>query len=144
MRVVIDSNVMVSALLSSRSLPAQLISLWRRGHFTLLTCDEQLDELRRVTRYPRIRERLTTALAGRLINELRGVATVVDALPDVSVSRDPWDNYLLALVEAGRADWLITGDKADLLSLTRHATGAIVTVRQFLERTDKVPPDAAS
>jgi len=51
-----------------------------RGRFDLLTSAEQLDELLRVTRYPKIRERLTPALAGRLINELREIAAVVKNL----------------------------------------------------------------
>ena len=71
MRLVIDTNVLVSALLSSTSLPADLITLWREGRFHLLTSSDQLDELMRVTRYPRIRERLSPPLAGRLINGLR-------------------------------------------------------------------------
>ncbi|MGH6681429.1 MAG: putative toxin-antitoxin system toxin component, PIN family, partial [Bradyrhizobium sp.] len=71
MRVVVDTNVLISALLVETSLPAQLIVLWREGRFDLPTSAEQLDELRRVTRYPKIRERLSPALAGPLINELR-------------------------------------------------------------------------
>jgi len=132
-RVVVDTNVLVSALLSGKSLPAQLVTAWRQGDFTLLTSVEQLDELRRVTRYRKIRARLAPALAGRLVNELRAVATVLDGLPEVDVSRDPWDNYLLGIVEAGEANVLVTGDKADLLSLERHAGSRIVTVRQFLD-----------
>lgn len=139
MRIVIDTNVFVSALLSSRSLPAQLIALWRQGHFSLLTSAEQIEEMRRVTRYPKIRARLSPTLAGRLVNELRAVATVLDDLPVVAICRDPWDNYLLAIIEAGGANMLITGDKADLLSLERHAGARIVTVRQFLELIGKAP-----
>ena len=74
MRVVVDTNVLISALLSGRSPPAQIVTLWREGRFALLTSQEQLDELARVTRYPKIRERLSPALAGRLVNELRDVA----------------------------------------------------------------------
>jgi putative PIN family toxin of toxin-antitoxin system len=133
MRIVIDTNVLVSALLSQHSLPAHLITLWRQGRFTLLTSAEQFDELRRVTRYPKIRARLAPALAGRLVNELRAIATVLNNLPEVAVCRDPWDNFLLGMVEAGGADWLITGDKADVLSMDRHAGARIVTVRRFLE-----------
>ena len=48
MRLVIDTNILVSALLSATSLPAQLIVLWRAGRFELLTAAEQLDELMRV------------------------------------------------------------------------------------------------
>jgi putative PIN family toxin of toxin-antitoxin system len=133
MRVIIDTNVLVSALLHERSLPYQLIALWRQGKLSLVTSAEQLDELRRVTRYPKIRARLNPAVAGRLVNELKGAAIVAQDLPDVSVSRDPWDNYLLAMIEAAKAGYLITGDKADLLSLERHAGAQIVTVREFLK-----------
>lgn len=133
MRVILDTNVLVSALLYEHSLPYQLVTLWRQGRYTLLTSAEQLDELRRVTCYPKIRARLAPALAGRLINDLKSVADMVTNLPDVTVCRDPWDNYLLATIEAGDADILITGDKADLLSLDRHAGANIMTVRQFLE-----------
>jgi len=139
MRVVIDTNVFISALLSSRSLPAQLVALWQKGHFSLLTSIEQIEELRRVTRYPKMRARLSPMLAGRLVNELRRIATVLDDLPVVTICRDPWDNYLLATVEAGAANMLITGDKADLLSLDRHAGARIITVRQFLELIGKAP-----
>ena len=143
MRVILDTNVLVSALLHEHSLPCQLVTLWRQGRITLLTSAEQLDELRRVTRYPKIRARLAPALAGRLINDLKSVADVVTNLPDVTVCRDPWDNYLLATIEAGTADILITGDKADLLSLDRHAGANIMTVRQFLEMMSRGKPRQA-
>jgi len=134
MRVILDTNILVSALLSTGSLPAQLLSHWRLGRFTLLCCEEQLDELRRVTRYPKIRERLPQALAGRLINELRSVTEMIDDLPAIDISRDPWDNYLLAMAQVGKAEYLVTGDKADLLSLSRHDRTVIITVRQMLEK----------
>lgn len=143
MRVIIDTNVLVSALLYERSLPYQLVTLWRQGRFTLLISAEQFDELRRVTHYPKIRVRLTPALAGRLINDLKSVADMVTNLPDVTVCRDPWDNYLLATIEAGNADILITGDKADLLSLDRHGGASIMTVRQFLEMIGHSKPSRA-
>lgn len=139
MRAVVDTNVLVSALLSRRSLPAHLVTLWRQGYFTLLTSADQLDELRRVTRYPKIRARLAPALAGRLVNELRVIATVLEDLPEVTTCRDPWDNYLLAMVESGHADMLITGDKADLLGTERHAGARIVTVRAFLDLIGHTP-----
>jgi len=130
--------VLISALLYERSLPYQLLALWRHGQFSLLTSTEQLEELRRVTRYPKIRARLNPALAGRLINEVKGVANVLETLPAISACRDPWDNYLLAMIEAGNADMLITGDKADLLILGKYAGAKIVTVREFLEMTGRI------
>ena len=139
MRLVVDTNILVSALLAGTSLPAQLIVLWRQGRFDLLTATEQLDELRRVTRYPKIRERLAPALAGRLVNDLRTLAVVVDKLPTVDVSRDPDYNYLLAIATTGSANFLLTGDKRDLLSLERHGSTRILTVRAFLSNHGLLP-----
>lgn len=132
MRLVIDTNILISALLSASAPPAQLIDMWRHGRFTLLTCREQLDELRRVTRYPKIKARLPPAIAGRLINELRELAVLVSPLPAVDICPDPFDNYLLALALAGEADLLVTGDKRDLLALGRHGRTRIIAVSTFL------------
>jgi putative PIN family toxin of toxin-antitoxin system len=111
-----DTNILISALLVQSSLPAQLIDLWREGKFDLLISAE----LMRVTRYPKIRERLAPALAGRLINELREVAVIVRNLPALTVCADLHDNYLLAMAQAGGAEFLLTGDKRDLLGLKLH------------------------
>jgi putative PIN family toxin of toxin-antitoxin system len=138
-RLVVDTNVLVSALLGSTSLPAHLITLWREGRFDLLTSSEQLDELMRVTRYPKIRERLAPALAGRLINELREIAILVENLPQVTVCADPFDNYLLAMGAAGAADFVVTGDKRDLLGLRLYEGIRIVAVREFLEMNKRLP-----
>ena len=46
MRVVLDTNILVSALLIQLGIPAAVYRAWHEGHFTLLTCPEQLDELR--------------------------------------------------------------------------------------------------
>mgnify|MGYP001156593921 CR=1 FL=1 len=141
MRVVVDTNVLISALLSGRSPPAQIVTLWREGRFALLTSQEQLDELARVTRYPKIRERLSPALAGRLVNELRDVAELVADLPQVTACADPYDNFLLAMIVAGRADHLVTGYKRDLLSMVRYEGARIIAVRDFLVMFGRLPRD---
>ena len=61
MRVVLDTNILISALLIETSLAAKLVTAWRLGAFTLVSAEAQIDELARVTRYPKIRERLTPA-----------------------------------------------------------------------------------
>ncbi len=139
MRLVVDTNVLVSALLSGASLSAHLIEMWRQGRFDLLTSTQQLEELMRVTRYPKIRERLTPALAGRLINELRKTAVLVTPLPAITICTDPYDNYLLAMSAAGGAAFLVTGDKRDLLSLKLHDGTRIVTVREYLTLSPRLP-----
>lgn len=139
MRLVLDTNILISALLAGTSLPAHLLILWREGRFDLLLCDEQLDELVRVTRYPKIRERLSPALVGRLINELRDLAVPVPALPKITASPDPYDDYLLAAALAGGANFLITGDKSDLLVLQVFEGTRILTVRDFLTMHGRLP-----
>ena len=134
-----DTNILVSALLAATSLPAHLLGLWRQGRFDMLTSAEQIDELRRVTRYPKLRNRLTPALAGRLVNELHGLAVTVTNLPVVTVSPDPDDNHLLALAQAGVADILVTGDKRDLLALQRHGGTRILSVRTLLSERHWLP-----
>jgi hypothetical protein len=83
-------------------------------------------------RYSKARQRLNPALAGRLVSELRDIADMVSPAPDVDVSPGPYDNYLLAMASAGRANSLITGDKRDLLLLKKYQATAIVTVSDFL------------
>jgi putative PIN family toxin of toxin-antitoxin system len=138
-RLVIDTNILISALLVSASLPAHFVVLWREGRFDLFTSAEQVAELMRVSRYPKIRARLTPALAGRLINDLRKVAIMVANLPTVDTCTDPYDNYLLAMAAAGAADFLVTGDKRDVLGLKLYQGTRIVTVGAFLTLSGRLP-----
>ena len=127
MRVVVDTNIFVSALISEAGAPARLLKAWIGRRFVLVSHARQLDELRNVTRRPKIRALIRPALAGRMVNEIILRAEMPDALPPIERSRDPLDDFLLALCEAGRADRLVTGDKADLLSLERHGRARICT-----------------
>ena len=72
-------------------------------------------------------------MAGNVVNDLRASAVWIEGLPAIDLCRDPMDNFLLALAEAGEADYLVTGDKADLLCMRKHRMTRIVAVRQFAE-----------
>src|SRR5579863_6759246 len=122
MRVVLDTNILISALMMQAGNPAAIYRAWQAGHFTLPTCAEHLDELRATLRKPAIAERIKPHKAGGLVNELKGLAEIVGSLPRVKRSPDPTDDFLLALSEAGKADYLVTGDKGGLLALGRHKT----------------------
>ena len=84
MRVVLDTNILVSALLLQQGHPAAIYRAWQEGNFTLLTCAEQLDELRATLRKPVIAERIKPYRAGRLVNELKGLAEDVGVPPACS------------------------------------------------------------
>lgn len=134
MRLVLDTNILLGGLMSSAGPPARLYATWQRGAFTLISCEAQLEELRDVSRREHIRARIQTTEVGRMVNTLRALALMVEKLPFVDASPDPYDNYLLSLSMAGKADLLVTGDKRDLLGLKRHAGTAIVTARQAIAR----------
>ena len=137
MRVILDTNILISALMTRGTPPDQLYEAWRDGRYTLLTSAYQLEEVRRVTRRNGVRFRIHPAEAGRMVNDLKTLARLVHPLPNVDVSPDPFDNYLLALAEAGQADLLVTGDKRDLLSLKQHKATHIVTASAALETLEK-------
>ena len=132
MRVVLDTNILVSALLIQLGIPAAVYRAWHEGHFTLLTCPEQLDELRATLRKPALAARIKPYHAGRLVNELNELAETIGSLPRIERSPDPTDDFLLALSEAGKADYLVTGDKSGLLALARHQATRIISARDFM------------
>lgn len=131
MRAVLDTNILVSALMVQTGHPAAIYRAWQEGYFTLLTCAEQLDELRATLHKPAVAERIKPYEAGRLVNQLKELAEDLGSLPRVERSADPTDDFLLALSEAGRADYLVTGDKSGLLALARHYATRIVSAREF-------------
>jgi putative PIN family toxin of toxin-antitoxin system len=76
MRVVLDTNILISALLSPTGHPATIYRAWLEGHFELLTCAEQLDELRGVLHKPALAERIKPSNADRRIVGARDFAAL--------------------------------------------------------------------
>lgn len=66
-------------------------------------------------RYPKLRKRITPSVADLLLHQLREVATVVDDVPAVEVSSDPDDNWLFGLALAGNVEYIVSGDKRDVI-----------------------------
>lgn len=122
---------LLSGLISPAGIPAKLVQAWLDRRYTLISHRLQLDEFREVTRREKIRLLIRPFEAGRLANQVNSLAEMPERLPHIVRSRDPRDDFLLALCEAGNADWLVTGDKDDLLALSRHGTTAIVTAAAF-------------
>lgn len=133
MRVVLDTNILLSALIRRDSVPGRILEAWFDDHFVLLTHALQLEELRTVTRRPQIRSLIRPAEAGRLVNQLRTDAELVTELPRTRRSDDPADDFLLAMCDGGHADYLVTGDKAGLLKLATHHSTVILTARAFVD-----------
>jgi hypothetical protein len=133
MRVVLDTGILIAALITSGTPPDAIYRAWRKKRFELITSEWQLDEFRRVSRYPKLRTYLKSADAGNLVNGLRREATVLAQLPTVDLSPDPNDNPVLAMALAARADVLVTGDRRDLLALGTTGSTRILSARQFVD-----------
>jgi hypothetical protein len=133
MRVVLDTGILIAALITTDTPPSLIYQAWRKKRFELVTSEWQLDEFRRVSRYSKLRRFLKPVEAGSLVSGLRRQATVLENLPTVEVSPDPHDNPVLAMAKASKAQYLVTGDKRDLLALGSIDDTRIVTARQLIE-----------
>ena len=140
MRAVLDSNLIISALINGAGVPARVLEAWRRGRFALVLSEDQLEELRRVTRYERLRPLITAAAACVLLNELRAHAQMLADLPHVDRSPDPADNFLLAMAQAGEADVLVETKhgSAHLASLAAPALVGEIGVLTMVSRTASI------
>jgi putative PIN family toxin of toxin-antitoxin system len=131
MRVVLDTNVFLSALISPHGAPDIIYRAWRATKFEVITSLVQLDELRRASRYPKFQEILQPHQVGAMVNNLQR-ATVLDLLPTDVEADDPNDAFLLAMTRAGNADYLVTGDRrAGLLQRGNFGRARIVTPSTF-------------
>lgn len=132
MRVVLDTNVLFSALISPEGVPGAIYGAWRAGHFDLIASAEQIDEIRRASRYAKFRRILQPHLVGDMVNSLRK-AILLDRLPEVEGATDPFDAFLLGMAVAGDADWLVTGDhRAGLLAMGSYGRCRIATPAGFV------------
>lgn len=134
MRLVLDTNILVSALISKAGPPGQLLVAVRDRLITLVTSREQLAELRDVLGRERLRPYISVADARDLLATIEAIAVIAEDLPDVSDSPDPKDNPILATAIAGEADFLVSGDKGDLLALGSVQGIAIITAVEALAR----------
>ena len=122
MRIVLDTNVLLSGRMAPGGTPGRIVAAWRGAHFDLSLSEPMLDEIRRVLTYPKIHARLGWGEEeiARFLLLLRLKAEVVDVEGvTASVPRDAADNPILATFLAGQAECLVTGDK-DLLALANR------------------------
>jgi putative PIN family toxin of toxin-antitoxin system len=133
-RIVLDTNVLVSALITKGTPLDGLYQAWDAGSFQLVTSTSQLHELERVLAYEKLRRFITRDEAEALLETIGAAATVIEELPEIDLSEDPDDNVILATAVAGQVELLVTGDKSGLLGLKTVQGIPIVTPRPALRR----------
>ena len=134
MKVVLDTNVLVSGLMLPDSVPGRIVAAWRGAQFELAMSEPLLEEIGRVLSYPKIQERLRWGQdeIARFLLLLRFKADIVDITGEkAGVPRDPGDDPVLATLLAADADCLVSGD-TDLLALRDRFP--ILTPAEFARR----------
>ena len=133
MKVVLDTNVVVSAIISPNGPTARIIEAWRADRLTWILSEPLLAELRRVLREPKL-DRYLQARRREIedfVAEVAKITTIVEPRATVSViESDESDNRLLEAAVEGPADYIVSGDN-DLLALGSYEGITIVTPARF-------------
>jgi len=134
-RAVLDANVFVSAILSSKGNPAKILNAWRDDKFLLLISRPILGEIGRVPRYPKIkkRHRWSEQKIQTFLEDLSRLTIVTPGKLSLAiVADDPSDDRYLECAVEGEADYLVSGDD-HLLRLGAYKEVIIVRPRQFFD-----------
>ena len=131
MRVVLDTNVLLSRILRPASAPARAVRM-AVDHGTVLVSDTLVAELVGVLARPKFAALVDPRDARAFVQALGGIAERVALTAHVEACRDPRDDHILALAVSGRADAIVTGD-ADLLVLNPFRGIRIVTPHEFVD-----------
>jgi putative PIN family toxin of toxin-antitoxin system len=137
-RLVIDTNVFVSGLISGEGPPALILRAVRDNRAIHLVSDPIVEEYLRVLDYPRIRKfrKITDAFVADIAAYLVYQTERVELRSRIKMSPDPDDDVFLNTAFDGRATLLVTGDKTDLLALRRVDGIPIVAAREAVERIE--------
>jgi putative PIN family toxin of toxin-antitoxin system len=134
MLVVVDTNVLLSALIASTGPPARIYAAWREKKFQIVTCPEQLAELRTASRYPRLANAVRPHRFGILLNQLKKSLIEKKSIPKPHTAHDPEDSFLLNLAQFAKAHYLVTGDKRSRILMQRTVGETrILTAGEFCD-----------
>lgn len=145
-RVVLDTNIVLSALLFTSGRLAWIRHAWQGQQLQPLVCKETVNELLRVLAYSKFK--LAADEQKELLADFLPYVDVVKLpkpWPDLPACRDEKDQVFLVLAQAGHADMLVTGD-ADLLAMRDAFPGLILTADELVQaqRADVAQPTRAN
>ncbi len=129
MRVLLDTNVIISAILFGR-IPRQILEAALTGDLEMVTSPVLLTELESIL-VRRFEFRGTAAASVR--SEVESIAELVEPEQIPTILRDVPDNEVLAAADEGRVNFIVTGDK-EMLALGRHGAIEIVSPRALMDR----------
>ena len=133
MRVVLDTNIFIAALIVPGGSNYRLVEHWKRGNYTLLTSKTQLSELRRVSKEKPYQGLIRRPQAGTLVKLIRRRALVLNPGPVLDVSPDPDDNLILAIATGGKADYLASLNMQHVVKLEKVGKTKILHAKELLK-----------
>lgn len=130
-RVVLDTNVLISALLFRGGL-SKIVGLWQKGKIIPVISKETFSELVTVLEYPKFS--LTQEETNSIIKyEILPYFEIVEVVKDVKgICRDPEDDKFISCAISGSADYIVSGDK-DLFDLKQYKSIKIIKASDFLK-----------
>jgi len=131
MRVVIDTNVLISAIFWAGK-PKKILNKSRKGDITFLTSEILLKELTDVLTAKNKPFHLTEREVNFIIKHIKKIAEIVTTKSKVSICRDGADNRVLECAIYGNADYIVTGDK-HLLDIKEIRAVEIISTAEFLK-----------
>jgi putative PIN family toxin of toxin-antitoxin system len=133
-RIVVDTNVFVSRVLASDSIPARALQIVENHHI-LLTSYAIMEELAEVLLRPKFAAYITNDQAAGFLARLSNISEFISIIQTIAACRDPRDDKFLDVAVGGDAHSIITGD-ADLLALHPFRGIAILTPADFIRSHD--------
>ena len=132
MKIVIDTNDYISAIIGKKHREKLSIVL-KRSDIEIFADENLIAEIKDVGYRNKFRKYVSIEEVDIFIEILRKRLTFINPISVVTDSPDPDDNYLLALALDSKSEYLITGDKQDLISLNPYKGIEIIRLYQFLE-----------
>ncbi len=115
-RIVIDTNILVSAILTSEGNPAKILKLVLEGKLNLITSPAILEETRQVFNYPKLaklmeKNNITRQEVYGFLDKMSRVALITPGQLEINaILEDPADNKIIVCALEGGADFIISGD----------------------------------
>jgi uncharacterized protein len=136
-RVVIDTNIVISALLRAGSLPEAVINLAFSGDVQWVASEAILAEYAEVLQRPRFA--IGSARTADVMSRIRKSVLLVAPTIRIEATKDPDDNMFLECAQAGDADYIVTGNIRHFPRIWQKTR--VVTPREFIDAWTAAPPD---
>ena len=132
--VIFDSNIWISFMIGKTIL--KLKEIIAEGKIEIIVTDNLIDEIEAVAPRKRFERYFKDSDIKEFFEYLNSISRKVEIESEVNICRDDKDNYLLALAQDCKADYIVTGDK-DLLELKQFEETKIIRFNEFIESTSE-------